>query len=248
MKDINKIFFVLMARTESVRVPDKMLRPFNDEDGCLFEIACKKFAMAKNIPEFYISVRDKELAEIGKKYGARIWARSKKSTEEPNTADGVCDWWKFAKNAGKTHFIYMNPCSAVVSVKTIDDFVDRFLKSKNDAMFSMIEKKMLIFAEREGLLGKKKIVRLNKFLGHKRYLPTLESKMAESFLELGNALYSSKIESIENGKMFGKFQKIGEPEFFMVENGGVEFFDIDEMWQFEIAKELYKNRKEDIYK
>jgi len=244
-KDVNKIFFVLMARTESERVPNKMLRPFNNEDGCLFEIAVKKFKMAKIIPYFRVSVRDKRLIKIAKKYDIPVWKRSEASTQEPSTPKQVCDWWINASQNGFTHFIYMNPCSAIVSVKTIDRFVDRFLKSENDAMFSMIERKMLIFAERKGLFGKK-LVRLNRFLGKKKYLPTLESKLAEKYFEPASVLYGGKIENIPKGNYLGSFTKIGSPEFFLMD--GIEGWDIDENWQFEIAQELYKKRKDNIYR
>ena len=41
MKNINDVLFIIQARTQSTRVPNKMLRPFADSN--LFEIAVNKF-------------------------------------------------------------------------------------------------------------------------------------------------------------------------------------------------------------
>ena len=41
MKNINEIAFIIQSRKGSVRVKNKMLRPF--EESCLFEIAIIRF-------------------------------------------------------------------------------------------------------------------------------------------------------------------------------------------------------------
>ena len=61
MKDIKDICFIIQARTQSTRVPNKMLRPFSDSN--LFEIAINKILNSKIIPKenFYLSVMDDEI-------------------------------------------------------------------------------------------------------------------------------------------------------------------------------------------
>ena len=56
MKDIKDVLVVVQARLNSERVPQKMIRPFNDTS--LFEIAIKKILASKLIPKdnFYVSV------------------------------------------------------------------------------------------------------------------------------------------------------------------------------------------------
>ena len=68
MKNIKDILFVIQARTQSTRVPNKMLKPFGGSN--LFEIAIQKILNSKIIPKdnFYLSVMDDELIEIAKKY------------------------------------------------------------------------------------------------------------------------------------------------------------------------------------
>ena len=49
MKNINDIVFIIQARTQSTRVPNKMLRPFADSN--LFEIAVNKILNSSIIPK-----------------------------------------------------------------------------------------------------------------------------------------------------------------------------------------------------
>jgi len=55
-KEIKDILFVIQARTQSTRVPNKMLKPF--DDSSLFEIAVKKILNSEIIPKnnFYLSI------------------------------------------------------------------------------------------------------------------------------------------------------------------------------------------------
>ena len=61
MKDIKDILVVIQARLNSQRVPQKMIRPFNDTN--LFEIAIKKVLNSNLIPKdnFYVSICEPEL-------------------------------------------------------------------------------------------------------------------------------------------------------------------------------------------
>jgi len=82
MKDINETLFIINARTESVRVPEKIIRPF--ANSSLFEIAIKNL-LKSNLPKnnFYVSVRDERLIKIANKHNINIWNRSKNSCKEP---------------------------------------------------------------------------------------------------------------------------------------------------------------------
>ena len=66
MKNINDVLFIIQARTQSTRVPNKMLRPFADSN--LFEIAVNKVLKSSIIPKenFYLGVMDNELINIAK--------------------------------------------------------------------------------------------------------------------------------------------------------------------------------------
>ena len=58
MKNINDVLFIIQARTQSTRVPNKMLKPFADSN--LFEIAINKVLKSSVIPKnnFYLSRRN----------------------------------------------------------------------------------------------------------------------------------------------------------------------------------------------
>src|SRR3990167_7723814 len=217
MKKLKEIFFVLMARVESERVSNKMLREFAGTS--LWEVACEKFSKTKNIPEFYVSVRNDRLKEIGEKYGAKIWRRSEESTCEPNTPSGVLDWYNFALENGYKYFVYMNPsCSSLTSV----------FKKQN---FSWT-------------IEDKKINTLTKFSGTEEEKATLESKLVQTRFESANLFYAGLIDNIKKNKTFGNWTEEGDPEFFIVDL--IEAFDIDEMDQFLLAEYMYRLKNERI--
>ena len=64
MKNIKDITVIVQARTNSQRIPNKMLRPFADTN--LFELALSKLLKSKTIPQQNIiaSVYEDELKQI----------------------------------------------------------------------------------------------------------------------------------------------------------------------------------------
>lgn len=245
MKKIEEIFFVLNARTESVRVPNKMLRNFAGTS--LFEIACQKFASSNYIKNFWVSVRDKRLSSIAVKYGANVWWRSPESTQEPNTPSVVLDWHKNAYDTGFRHFLYMNPsCSALTPISTIDSFIEKFCLTESDSLFSVLEKRNFTWAKRKDLFGNEYHKTLNNFYGTKQQKATLETKLVEPLYESANCLYAGLISNIKNEKLFGDFKNLNEPEFYIMNS--LEAFDIDEMHQFKLAEYAYKMKQEQLNK
>ena len=92
MKDINDIFFFVQARMASVRVPGKMLRPF--AGTTLMDIIVQKVLESKTIPKenFYLSVYEPELKEIGDKYGVNVFHRSYKSAYAEGILTDLYEW------------------------------------------------------------------------------------------------------------------------------------------------------------
>ena len=72
MKKINEVAVVVQARMSSHRCPGKMARPF--ADSTLIDVAIEKIKKSKIIPieNFYLSVHEPELVEIGIKNGVNI--------------------------------------------------------------------------------------------------------------------------------------------------------------------------------
>ena len=126
MKNIKDILFVIQARTQSTRVPNKMLKPFGGSN--LFEIAIQKILNSKIIPKdnFYLSVMDDELIEIAKKYKVNYFIRSEESTQEPVTLPKVLEWHN---KLPFKYYVNINACNPILKIETIDNFVQQFINN-----------------------------------------------------------------------------------------------------------------------
>lgn len=227
MKDIRDTVFIIQARTQSTRVPDKMLRPFADSN--LFEIAIRKVLDSNIIPKenFYLSVMDDELKDIAEKYGVNVFERSEESTREPVTLQKALEWHE---KLPFKHFVIINACNPLLKTETIDDFVLNFLKTKSNGMFGVFEKKTFLF-NNEGEM-------INKFFGEDKYLATLETKFVETCYEAAHSLYAGSMEDISNGIYMGTFKEKNNPAFYVMDE--MECFDIDWEWQFRVGETMYK--------
>jgi len=238
MKNINEIAFIIQSRKGSVRVKNKMLKPFNDSS--LFEIAIKKILKSKIIPKenFYVSVLDDEFKDIAKKYDINIYHRSSESTVEPVELPTVFGWYKEGSlNKPYKYWVTINGCNPLLSIDTIDRFVESFLNTDSNGAFGVFEKKTFLF-NNEGIM-------LNRFFGEDKYLATLETKYVETCYEAAHSLYAGTMEDISNEIYTGTFKEPGNPEFFIMDE--IECFDIDWPFQFEIAETMYKQRKNQIW-
>ena len=229
MKNIQDTVFIIQARTQSTRVPNKMLRPF--AHSSLFEIAIEKVLQSSIIPRdnFYLSVMDDELIDIAKKHNVNYFVRSEESTQEPVTLQKALEWHN---KLPFKHFVIINACNPLLNVETIDNFVKQFLEVDSNGLFGVFEKKTFLF-DSEGKM-------LNRFFGEDKYLATLETKFVETCYEAAHSLYAGSTEDIANGIYMGNFKEQGNPNFFVMDE--IECFDIDWPWQFEIAEKLYLNK------
>ncbi len=224
MKDINDIFFFVQARMGSTRIPGKMLRPF--AGTTLMDIIVQKILRSKIIPKenFYLSVYEPELKEIGKKYGVNVFHRSYKSAYAEGVLTDIYEWhdkvdYKYA--------VKINGCSPFLSIDTIDEFVKRYVEMDGDGLFGVIKKNNYFW---------------NK--NHKLVTPWPEgyqfmnTKMVEETFEAAHCLYGGRTDLIKDGIWMGDFQKEGDIELF--EMSEEEVLDIDYEWQFKLYEILYK--------
>jgi len=228
VKDINKTLFIMNARTESERVPEKMVREFSD--SCLFEIAVKKVLACESVPKdnFYVSVRDLRLVDIAQRNGVNIWHRSKESCKEPITLQGIFEWHtELSKRFD--YYVNVNACNPIVRTSTIESFIEQFMNTEANGLLAVTSHKNLFWGEDNRLI--------NKFNGDRKYLATMETKLAETVYQPANCLYAGRMSDIANDVYMGSFTKKGDPEFFLFPNE--ENFDIDEMWQFNLAQFMY---------
>ena len=226
MKNIKDICFIIQARTQSTRVPNKMLRSFANSN--LFEIAINKILQSKLIPKenFYLSIMDKELVDIAKKYNVNYFIRSEESTQEPITLPKVFEWYD---KLPYKYFVIINACNPILKIETIDNCVKQFLESNLRGQFGVFEKKTFLF-DNSGKM-------INRFFGDDKYLATLETKFVETCYEAAHSLYAGTVEDIGKEIYMGTFKNPKDPEFFIMNE--IECFDIDWPWQFEVAEKLY---------
>ena len=87
MKDIKDIVFIVNARLNSSRLPNKMIKDFNGTN--LLSIAIEKILKSKIIPkeQFYLSLYDKELIDIAKKYNCNVFHRSSNSVSSASETE-----------------------------------------------------------------------------------------------------------------------------------------------------------------
>jgi N-acylneuraminate cytidylyltransferase len=240
MKNINDICLILQARKDSTRVPNKMLKSFCDSN--LFEIAINKILKSKIIPKdnFYLSIMDDEFFDIAKKYNINVFKRSNESVQEPVTMHQVFEWYKKGPDMSNKHkyFILVNASNPILSIKTIDDFVKKYMESDSNGMFGVFEKKTFLFDSEHKMM--------NDFYGDDKYLATLETKFVETTFEAAHTLYAGSLEDLRNNIYMGSFKEKNNPDFYVMEE--LECFDIDWPFQFDVAELMYKQRKDIIWK
>ena len=202
-----------------------MIKPFANTS--LVEIACKKILKSKVIPKdnFYLSVYDDVLVDIGKKHGVNIYHRSEASAKSEGPMQEVMEWhdklpYKYA--------IVINACCPLLKVETIDKFVDSYLKSPYTGMFGVIEKRNYFWDENHDMITHWPVES-----------DVLNTKLVGITYEAAHCLYAGRMEEIAKGIWMSKppFVK-NSPALFVVPE--VEVFDIDYPWQFNVAESLYR--------
>ena len=139
MKDLNDIAVVIQARLGSQRVPRKMIRPI--AGTTLTDIALGKIAQCESFPKdnFYLSVYEPELLNIGAKHNVNIYRRSEKSANSEGTPmTEMYEWWNKLPHK---YCVLVNACAPFLKPETIDKFVNAYRQSSTDGMFGVIKKK-----------------------------------------------------------------------------------------------------------
>lgn len=228
MKDINEVCFIIQARLSSERVPRKMIKPFAGTS--LVEIACRKIRECNQIPlnNFYFSAYENEIKEVVEKYGLNIFHRSKASAFSEGPMQEVMEYhdklpFKYA--------VVISACCPMLSSTTIDSFVESYLASPHDGMFSVIEKKNYFWDENHDMITK-----------WPKNADVLNTKLVGQTYEAAHCLYAGKLDTIKDGIWMAKppFTR-NKPALFVVPES--ETIDIDYQWQFDIAEVLYEKSR-----
>ena len=225
MKSISDIVFIIQARLNSERVPQKMIRPFGDSN--LFDIAIKKLLKSKVLPKenIYVSVYENTLKDIAKDHGVNIYERSKESANNDNSLQKIYEWHD---KLPFKYVIKLNACSPLLKTETIDKFLKTFLNQEEENLFGVIEQKDY-FWDSKGKL-------ITPWPSDQTLMNT---KAVEPTYKGAHVLYASRMDLISQNKFMGDFQKEGGIKLFPMNE--LECFDIDYEWQFKVGELLYGN-------
>lgn len=227
MKSIDEICIIVQARLSSQRCPNKMIRPFAGDT--LTGIILKKLKKSKIIPinNVYLSVHEPELVSIGEQNGINIFHRSYESAMwdggEGTHITGMYEWWD---KLPYKYVIFINACAPLLTIETIDNFVENYLSSSSDGMFAVLEKKNY-FWNKEGKL----------IVPWPEGEPCMNTKAVEVTREAAHCLYAGSMSKIGDGIWMGDFNN-GEIE--LVSMPEEEAYDVDYEWEFELYEKFYK--------
>jgi CMP-N-acetylneuraminic acid synthetase len=181
---------------------------------------------------FYLSVNDEELIDIANKHNVNVFLRDKQSTRNddviPFTLPEVFDWWD---KLDYKYYILMNACNPLVKIDTINQFINEFINSKDNGLFSVIEHKRFFY--------KKDGSTFQEFYGSDEAKVTFNTKYIEPIYS-GGPLRAGTMEDIGNHIYMGNFQQQNNPPFFIYPSD--EYADIDYGWEFQSVESLYLNK------
>lgn len=225
MKNIDDIAFVVQARLNSERVPNKMLKPFAGTN--LFGLVLDKLLTSDVIPSENIiaSVYEEELFhEANIKRNIRTYPRSYESANNDNDLKTIYEW----HNKLPHRFVVLiSACNPLLAVSTIDAFVRQYVEQEEENLFAVFEKKTYYW-NKEGAL----------ITPWPKGQTIMNTKAVEPIYEAAHVLYASRMDIIEEERFMGDFEAPGGIKLF--EMSEREAFDIDYEWQFKVAEQLYE--------
>lgn len=225
MKNLNEIAFVVQARLNSQRVPQKMIRPFAGET--LFGIILDKLLTSTVIPKsnIFASVHEQELIDIADSKQINIWQRSYESANSENSLQEIYEWHDKLPAKYK-YVVLISGCNPLLTINTIDEYVKKFVNQEEENLFAVIEKKTYYWNQ----LGQM----VTRWPEDQTIMNT---KFVEPVYEAAHCLYASRLDLIKENKFMVDFKK---ENLILHTIPELESFDIDYEWQFKIAEKLYE--------
>lgn len=225
-KDVRDVAFVIQARMGSERLPGKMLRPFGGTT--LLDLALSKVRRSAMIPleSFYLAVHEEELVAAGRRHGVQVFRRSRRSA----AGEDLLEIYEWHDRLPHRWVVLISACAPLLPVATIDAFVSAFLASPHDGAFGVVEERDY-FWDRGGAL----------VTPWPAGLSILNTKRVEPTYRAAHCLYAGRREAIARGIWMGTFRGPDDPVLFPM--SPLEAFDIDHLWQFEMAEAYHLARR-----
>lgn len=220
MKDINDILFIVQAREGSTRIKDKMTRPFN---GINLFRHCLRTVKSTIIPktQLFASVGEENLIRCAELEDVQIYNRSLKSAKESQDLRLIFEWNKLDYK----HYILVNACCPFLSPETINGFINSFISSNYSGMMSVLKKKNILWDTNNNYLNK-------------RTGEDFQTQTLPYYFEAAHCLYAGSMDRLRSeGIHMGTFIEPNDPATYTIPEN--EAFDIDELWQFELAEKKF---------
>jgi CMP-N-acetylneuraminic acid synthetase len=221
-KNINDICIIVQARMGSQRIPGKMLKPFANTTltDILFDKLTKSTIIPK--PNIYFSAYEDELKEVGRKYGINIFDRSRESAFAETDMKLIYEWHN---KLPFKYIVLISACNPLLTIETIDKFIELFIESDKEGAFAVFEKKTYYW-DKQG-----------KPITDWQGVSIMNTKNVEPIYEAAHCLYASRLDIIEQGYWMDTNYP-PQPELYVMKE--LEAFDIDYEWQFYLGEQLYK--------
>lgn len=205
-----------------------MIRPF--ANTTLTDIICNKIRnveILQNSAKFYCAY-EYDLLSIARKYSLSLFIRSIESANCEGPLDLIYEWHKKLSQI-YDYVIYVSGCTPLLSIKTLNKFVETYISTNSEGLFAVTEKKNYFWDSNH-----------NPMTPWTKSTSIMNTKMVDPTYEAAHCLYASRIDSIASGVWMSKtpFER-NHPELFVISS--YEGFDIDEEWQFEMASAHYAN-------
>ena len=221
MKRLDNICFIVQARLNSQRVPQKMIKPFADTN--LFELILSKLLQSSIIPKQNIiaSVHEQELKDIANNLGINIFERSHDSANNDNSLQKIYEWHD---KLPYEYVVLISGCNPLLKIETIDKFVSEFIQTKEEGAFAVFEKKTYYWNKQGVPITDWKDASI------------MNTKIVEPVYEAAHCLYASRLDIINDGYWMDTNYP-PKPKLFVMDE--LEAFDVDYEWQFKIGEQLY---------
>ena len=221
-KEMEDVCVVVQARLNSERVPNKMLRPF--ANSTLVDVLLEKIKLSKIIPRenVYFSAYEEELKNVATRHGFKIYDRSLASSlSEGQPLSELYDWYD---KLPYKYVVLINACNPLLKIETIDDFVQEYMNSDRDGMFTVFEKRTYYWDLEENPItdwGDSTI---------------MNTKFVDPVYEAAYCIFASKISIIGDDRWMDT-NSPPSPKLYVMDE--MESFDIDHEWQFRVGEVLY---------
>lgn len=224
MKNLGNIAFIVQARLNSQRVPQKMIRPFAGDN--LFSIVLDKLLECKNIPNENIiaSVYEDQLIEIVDNKPISYFVRSEESANEDSNLQLIYEWHDQLPSNFE-YVVLISGCNPLLKIETIDGFVEKFVTQDEENLFAVIEKKTYYWDKNGKMITK-----------WPEGETIMNTKAIDTVYEAAHCLYASRLDTIKDNRFMVDYSK---ENLILYKIPEVEAFDIDYEWQFKAAELLY---------